>query len=512
MNNPDTHKLPRQFMERFQGRYAFLSVLGLGGSGMVYEVRNIQIGRIEAFKVLTNTLSPETTRRFKQEAKIASSLDHAGIVKVYDFGQEDSISWYTMQLIEGPSLSDIIDNKLRLDAVSASRLGMPLLDALAYSHMRGVIHRDIKPANILIQTSGYPCLTDFGIAKSSDTEGFTQTGYMMGTPAFMAPEQAEGKHVDGRADQYSLAITLYRSITGKLPFSSDEPMVTLVQRLHEDPEPIGMHCPDFPAPLGVVLMRALSRDRDDRYNTIEDMQSAMQSACDACHLRWDGPFEGFGHLSVVKKPIDSNKVDLLSSLDDADVTFGSRKASAGEPRTKKHFVIFGAAAAMAAAGGILYFSQPEDAGQPPSVNDNIAEGQKVEAPSDAPSQAPPQAPAQVPVQKPDSRPAQTPPPQALPPSVSSAPIARRIAERAQILEQKVPDSITIPPELAGKRVGVTVTVGEDGKVSKCIILNRNLPPAVQDIAKSIIMGFVFSPAIAEDGKPIASDITFSQEF
>jgi serine/threonine protein kinase len=486
-------------MERFQGRYAFLSVLGLGGSGMVYEVRNIQLGRIEAFKVLTNTLSAETIRRFTQEARIAASLDHAGIVKVYDFGQEDSISWYSMQLIEGPSLSDIIDKKLLLDAAGASRLGVPLLDALAYSHTRGVIHRDIKPANILIQTSGHPCLTDFGIAKSSDTEGFTQTGYMMGTPAFMAPEQAEGKHVDGRADQYSLAITLYRAITGKLPFSSDEPMVTLVQRLHEDPEPINMHCPDFPAPIGDVLMKALSRNRDDRYDTIEDMQRAMQSASEACQLQWDRPFEGFGHLSVVKKPIEQNSADLLDSLDEAGATIGSRRAAAYRQGKKKPFMILGAAAAMAAVAGILYFSQPEAAAQPPP--DKITEDQNGGAPSDAPSQAPPQAPAQAPAQKPDSRPAQ-----ALPPPVSNAPIARRVVEPAQLLDDKV---LTYPPELAGKWLRATVTVGEDGKVSRCTILDRNLAPALQDAAKSIVMSLPFSPGIAEDGKPIVSVISIA---
>jgi serine/threonine-protein kinase len=506
MNNQDTHKLPRHFMERFQGRYAFLSVLGLGGSGMVYEVRNIQLGRVEAFKVLTNTLSAETTRRFTQEARIAASLDHAGIVKVYDFGQEDGISWYSMQLIEGPSLSDIIENKMRLDAASVSSLGAPLLDALAYSHKRGVIHRDIKPANILIQTNGYPCLTDFGIAKSSDGGDLTQTGYMMGTPAYMAPEQAEGKHVDGRADQYSLAITLYRAITGKLPFSSDEPMVTLIQRLHEDPEPISQHCPDFPAPFGDVLMRALSRDRDDRFNSIEDMQSAMKSACEACNLQWDRPFEGFGHLSVAKKTIDQNSSDTLDGFGGAGAASGSRKAAAYRHGTKKRFIALGAAAAMAAAGVTLYFSRPKVAVQPPPDNDDIAKDQNEGAPPpDAPSQAAP-VPAPTPAQ---TLPPRSLPTQVTPPSVPNAPAARRVVERAQCLDDRVPDGTPIPPELVGKWLRATVTVGEDGKVSRCIILDRNLPPAVQDAAKSIVMRLRYSPGIAEDGKPIASDITIA---
>lgn len=489
MNYHNTQKLPPRFTELLQDRYAFLSILGLGGSGMVYEVRNLQMERLEAFKVLTNSLTPETTKRFAQEAKIASTLDHPGIVKVYDFGQLDGINWYSMQLIEGPSLSDIIDKKQLLDPVGAARLGIPILDALAYSHERGVIHRDIKPANILIQTSGYPCLTDFGIAKSADAADLTQTGYMMGTPAYMAPEQAEGKHVDGRADQYSLAITLYRAITGKLPFSSDEPMITLVQRLHEDPEPIGLHCPDFPTPLGDVLMKALSRNRDDRYMTIKDMQSAMQSACEVCCIQWDRPFEGFEHISVVKKPIEDNKTGLLGDVG---------KATPNKPKTRVPYAIFGTVALVTlVALGLLYFRQPViDA---VVTLDKTTSDQNGDTPSVGSSQI-----ESVPEQQPKRR---TEP--VLPPPVSNSAITRRAVVRAQLLENTASNSITIPPELAGKILRVRVTVGEDGRVSKCTILDRDLMPALQDIAKSIAMNLMFSPALAEDGKPVVSELTFA---
>jgi serine/threonine-protein kinase len=308
MVKAEPQTVPRRLIELLSGRYSFVSLLGKGGSGVVYEVRNIRLGRLEALKVLTNSLSEDTTRRFVQEARVCASLDHQGIVRVYDFGHLEGIHWFSMQLINGPSLSTIIDSGIKLDIDNFARLSIPLMDALAYSHRNGVVHRDIKPANIMLLPNGLPCLTDFGIAKSVDSMDFTHTSNVLGTPAYMSPEQADGTVVDGRTDQYSLAITMYRAISSRLPFSSVGPVETLVQRLKEDPEPIDWHCPDFPVPLKHVLMKALSRDREDRYPTIDSMKKSMLTACEACHINWSEPFslKGMEHLTAVnRKPLET---------------------------------------------------------------------------------------------------------------------------------------------------------------------------------------------------------------
>ena len=501
MNYSDTLQPPSRLIDLLHDRYAFLSVLGRGGSGMVYEVRNQQLGRIEALKVLTNTLSTEMTRRFTQEARISASLDHPGIVKVYDFGQLEGVNWYSMEFIEGPSLSTIIDEGIRLDAAHMSRLGIPLLNALAYSHGHGVIHRDIKPANIMLHMSGDPCLTDFGIAKSMDSVDNTQTGSMMGTPAYMSPEQAEGKHVDGRADQYSLALTLYRAVTGRLPFSSAGPVETLLQRLKEDPEPIDWHCPDFPAPLRDVLMKALSRDRNARFLKIEDMRNAMQSACEACRIQWNRHFEGFEHIPIVRRPINLKDTE---SFYETGMTTATRKNKRSEKKSINSYMIIGSVA-VAALAGVLYSRKPAVENQSQATDETpLSQVPNTELAISSISHE---------VEAPTAPVSNTKTVEVSPTPVAPAPIfVRRAVSPPLLQESNTPSSIVIPPDLAGKQVRAIVKVGEDGKVIEFRVLDKNLTPVEIRIATAIAMNMVFSPALAEDGKPVVSEISVAIAF
>jgi serine/threonine-protein kinase len=486
-------------MEMLRDKYSFVSILGHGGSGTVYEVRNVQLGRLEALKVLNNSLSPEIADRFDKEARFSASLDHPSIVKVFDLGQSDGISWYSMQLVEGPSLSKMIDAEIRLDATNLARLAIPLLDALAYSHRHGIIHRDIKPANILLNADGLPCLADFGIAKAIDAVDVTQTGNMLGTPAYMAPEQAMGKRVDGRADQYSLAITLYKAIAGRLPFSSDEPMATLVQRIKEDAEPIDHFVPSFPAPLKTVLMKALSREREDRYTTIDEMQREMLSACEKCHIQWNQRLDNFDGMSIHRIPIGD--ADTMASESTLMVSTAAKKGGLGVGkwglrRWVANFIFFVALAGLIAAMAHYFYSkgsysEAKDEKQPKedSPLSQTAQAALADANPKAKAPTPEAAKPKSPAEQKETK--------------DTKPPARIRVSPPQPLASKSPDRY--PPELAGQSVIVKVVVGENGEAMKCSVVTPSLSKELEKFVTDFVKKeYRWAPAIANDGLPIES--------
>jgi len=495
---------PVRLTELLRDRFAFLSMLGRGGSGTVYEVRNLQLERIEALKVLTNLYSNEMAWRFAKEAKISASLDHPAIVKVYDFGQLECAYWYSMQLIEGPSLSTIIESGLRLKAEDMSSLAIPLLDALAYSHKCGVVHRDIKPANILLHMNGYPCLMDFGIAKSisksvENTE-YTRVGSMMGTPAYMAPEQAEGKSVDGRADQYSLAITLYRAVTGRLPFSSVGPVETLIQRLKDDPEPIDWHCPDFPVPMRDVLMKALSKDRDDRFATIDDMRNAMLGACEVCNIQWNKPLEGFEHLSITRKPIDEyGNTAIPDEMMRTPITYYSKGVAQLRYRPVLMTTIGVIVLAVVAYATITFF------------NGDFKSSKQMDSPTATMPDADLSANASgLPhkgdvVPKLDTRSLNTSQSASVKPASAESEIIGFQKAKPALFTGKLSEYIEIPREFVGKTYSVKVKVGVDGKVQKCSILAKNLTPDEEKFVIAYGLKMLFEPARSVEDEPVVSE-------
>jgi serine/threonine protein kinase len=195
----------KEIAAQLAGRYELVELLGRGGFAEVYRVVNVRLHRTEALKILSEKLTDEQdfARRFEQEARVAASLDHPNIVKIYDFGGLDGLFWFSMQLVDGPSLGRRMKSGSRVEPFTAARIGIRVLDALRYSHERGVIHRDIKPDNILIDREGRPYITDFGVAKSQLALVKTQAGMLLGSPAYMSPEQLQGKTLDGRSDLYS---------------------------------------------------------------------------------------------------------------------------------------------------------------------------------------------------------------------------------------------------------------------------------------------------------------------
>jgi serine/threonine-protein kinase len=269
-------------------RYQIERKLGQGGMGEVYLARHVLMDRPCAIKVLNPNLTkdPDSIGRFNREATNASRINHPNVCGVYDFGlTPDGLVYLAMEYIQGQTLSQILaDGPMPLDrAVGIIR---QCADGLEAAHALGIVHRDLKPDNIMFGGPGgreTVKLVDFGIAKSTQGQGgnrVTQTGLVVGTPEYMSPEQLAGDSVDGRSDQYSLALVLYRMLTGKVPFAADTAHETMARRLTERPEPLTQAAPErrYPAALDLVLGRALERRPADRYASVSEFAQAVRQA------------------------------------------------------------------------------------------------------------------------------------------------------------------------------------------------------------------------------------------
>jgi eukaryotic-like serine/threonine-protein kinase len=260
-------------------RYELIELVGKGGFASVFRVRNRRLQRTEALKVLSETLTEDSdfAKRFEQEARVAASLDHPNIVKIYDYGSAEDFVWFSMQFIDGPSVGRELRSRERFDEGPAARIAVSVLDALYYSHARGVIHRDIKPDNIMLDRDGRPYLTDFGVAKSQVALVKTHAGTLLGSPAYMSPEQLQGKPLDGRSDLYSLGVTLYKMLAGGLPFTADDTFRATMKRLSEPPEPLTSRRPEIHPMIAEIVMRSLERDAADRYADAAAMRDEFES-------------------------------------------------------------------------------------------------------------------------------------------------------------------------------------------------------------------------------------------
>lgn len=264
---------------RLTDRYAFEGFLGQGGFAAVYRVRSLRLGRVEALKVLFEARGsdPGFAARFEREARIAASLEHPNVVRVYDFGNAEGTLWYSMQYVDGPTLRVRLERHGRMRGEDAAGLLVPLLEALEVVHRGGIVHRDVKPDNIIIDTDGRPYLMDFGIVKRDDNVQETAEGKILGTPGYLSPEQLRGHPLDGRSDLYAAGVTLYQMLTGDIPFRSDDRIATMTRRLTEDPEPPSAKVPDLPPELEHIVLKALARERENRYETAAEMRAALEA-------------------------------------------------------------------------------------------------------------------------------------------------------------------------------------------------------------------------------------------
>jgi eukaryotic-like serine/threonine-protein kinase len=263
-------------------RYELGETLGYGGMSEVHRGRDVRLGRDIAVKVLRADLArdPQFQHRFRREAQNAAALNHPAIVAVYDTGETMSdygpLPYIVMEFVEGRTLRDIIKTDGPMAEQRAMEMMADVCAALDFSHRNGIIHRDVKPANVMISSNGAVKVMDFGIARAlADGQGVTQTAAVVGTAQYLSPEQARGELVDARSDVYAAGCVLYELITGQPPFTGDSPVAVAYQHVREDPTPPSQQNPAVSAGLDAVVLKAMSKNPANRYQSAAEMRSDL---------------------------------------------------------------------------------------------------------------------------------------------------------------------------------------------------------------------------------------------
>jgi eukaryotic-like serine/threonine-protein kinase len=333
------------------GQYRIVQLLGRGGMGDVYLAEDSRLGRQVALKVLSASLHADTGRRdrFEREARAVAALNHPNIVTLHSIDQVDGTPFLTMEYVEGRPLGDLIPSTgLPLDRLLA--LAIPLADAVGAAHHRGILHRDLKPANVMVTPDGRVKVLDFGLAKlqgetgpaadALPTQELTGEGRIVGTVAYMSPEQAEGKTVDQRSDVFSLGVLLYELATGQRPFTGDTSLSVLSAILKDTPRPMAELRADLPRDFTRIVSRALNKDPEARYQSAKDLRNDLQAVRD-----------------------DLASGDLLQSA----TAIRPASAVTPAPASRRSPWQYAAVAAMALAslGGAWYALRPAPSADPP---------------------------------------------------------------------------------------------------------------------------------------------------
>lgn len=266
------------------GQYRIVEKLGQGGMAEVFKAYQPALDRYVAIKVLHPMVATDTQflARFQHEARAVAKLRHGHIVQVYDFGSEGNTYYMVMEFIDGQTLKarlrDLKEAGQTMSLEEAQGIIQAVAEALEYAHKRGMVHRDVKPANILLTSEGEAVLSDFGIARMVEGTRFTMTG-VVGTPDYMSPEQGQGLEIDHRSDIYSLGVVLYEMLTGQTPFKADTPLAVIFKHV-QDPLPLPRSInPDIPEPVERVILKALAKRPEDRFQSTMEMAKALSDAC-----------------------------------------------------------------------------------------------------------------------------------------------------------------------------------------------------------------------------------------
>jgi len=303
----------------FDGRYRIVRKLGAGGMANVYLAEDQELGRRVAIKILNDRHANDDqfVARFRAEAKNAAALTHPNIVSIYDRGEAEGTYYIAMEYLDGRSLKELIVSRGPAPLSVACDYTRQILSALRFAHRNGIVHRDIKPHNVLVDGEGRVKVTDFGIARAG-TSQMTEAGSIVGTAQYLSPEQARGTNVDQRSDLYSLGVVLYELLTGSTPFTGDTPVEIAMKHLSQTPEPPSAKRGDLPHDLDLLVMRALAKDPDDRYQSAEEM---------------DGDLDRVARGMAVSRETEESATQILSAADTGEMAVAATMIAPPPRRT-----------------------------------------------------------------------------------------------------------------------------------------------------------------------------------
>jgi serine/threonine protein kinase len=262
------------------GKYKIVEEIGRGGFGTVYRARDTMLDRVVALKVLHPQLMVDPTflARFQQEARAAANLKNPHIVTIYDLGETEGVWYIAMEYLAGRPLDRMISQEGPLEPERALAIARDIGAALDHAHGQGLVHRDVKPSNIVVAADGSATLTDFGLVRAALMSTVSTAMGLIGTPAYMSPEQCEGQELDGRSDLYALGVVLYEMLTGQVPFQADTPLAVMRGHADKPPPPPRKLNPELPAGVEAVVLKALAKGRGDRYQSGEELAAALKGA------------------------------------------------------------------------------------------------------------------------------------------------------------------------------------------------------------------------------------------
>jgi serine/threonine-protein kinase len=287
--------------ELIAGRYELVELVGTGGMSSVYRARDRLLERDVALKVLHEqfTSDGDYVERFRREARAVAQLSHPSIVTVIDRGEQDSRQFIVFEYVPGENLKTLVERDGPLPERDAIRLVRQVARALAFAHSEGLVHRDVKPQNVILTEEGRAKVTDFGIARALDVAGgLTQTGTVMGTSDYIAPEQARGAHVDELTDVYSLGAVLYELLTGEVPFPGDNFVAVAMRHINEPPPSVRGRRPELSSRLDAAIRRAMAKDPRDRFPSMQAFAAELQG----CLAELDGAADSSSEQTIVVSP------------------------------------------------------------------------------------------------------------------------------------------------------------------------------------------------------------------
>jgi len=343
-------------IEALSSEFEVLSEVGRGGMGVVYKARQISLDRIVAIKMLLREFArdDEFINRFKREAKAIAALNHQNIVDIYDIREAGGTWFIITEFVGGGTLRDLLKEKKVLSINEATRILYDSCSALYYTHKKGIIHRDIKPDNVMFTDAREVKVTDFGLARLSDSSFQTRTGLSMGTPRYMSPEQASGKGIDHRSDIYSLGVMFFEMATGQVPFEGDNAFAVVFKHINEEPPKPSEIKPDLPQWVDEVVLKCMAKDQEDRYSDCSLLGQALEGVVSTpARVGWT-------------RPVDSPGVPDATIQVTQPVKGGAKKGKAAAKGSKKPvWLATAAVGVLAAIAAVLFFLRSPERGQPP---------------------------------------------------------------------------------------------------------------------------------------------------